>query len=89
MSEDEKSNRLNELFEKHEDKAFELAKKYEGQTLKVLVEKFNPQEGRAMGRSTQNKLVHFTADQDLIGQTVSVKIREAFPQTLRGEQVKV
>lgn len=87
VSDVEKSSRLERLFAKHDEIAFALAKKYEGQVLRVLVEKFDPDTGRCSGRSTQNKLVHFVGKKELIGQTVPVVVREAFPQTLRGEMV--
>ncbi len=84
IDEKEKSRRLQTLFEKHEKIAFQLAQKYELQTLKVLIE--NVKEGMASGRSRQNKLVHFKVNQsDGVGKTVDVFIKKAFPQTLRGE----
>ncbi len=82
-----KSERLNRLFDSHEAMAFPLAKKYEGQTLNVLVEKINEQ-GKAQGRSTQNKLVYFMGSPSLVGQTVPVKVTQAFPNTIRGELVQ-
>lgn len=89
ITEDIKSDRLNRLFEAHNKLAFELVKKYEGLTLNVLVESINEEQGRATGRSTQNKLVHFSADKELlknlIGQTVPVKITNAKPAVFRGE----
>tara|TARA_B100000749_G_scaffold280899_1_gene280994 strand:- start:69526 stop:70869 length:1344 start_codon:yes stop_codon:yes gene_type:complete len=86
LSESEKSERLNRLFAKHKEIAFPMAKKYEQKTLAVLVEEVK--EGRAFGRSTQNKSVHFATSEDLVGQTVKVCIEEAFPQTLRGSLVQ-
>lgn len=88
LSEEEKSQRLWQLQQKHKDLAFSMAKNYEGQTLKVLVEKFDKENHRSIGRSTQNKSVHFRGSQELIGLEVPVKITEAFPQTLRGELVQ-
>lgn len=85
IDEDVKSDRLNRLFESHNKLAFELVKKYEGHTLDVLVESFNAEQGRATGRSTQNKLVHFSGTADLIGKTVPVKITSAKPAVFRGE----
>lgn len=82
-----KSERLNRLFEAHEEMAFKLVKKYEGQTLNVLVEKINEQ-GKAQGRSSQNKLVFFQGSENLIGQTVPVRVNQAFPNTIRGELVQ-
>lgn len=87
VPEDVKNRRLNELFEAHEKQAFELVKKYENQTLQVLVESINEQ-GKAQGRSTQNKLVYFMGSADLIGKTVPVRITQAFPSVFRGELVQ-
>ena len=82
-----KNERLNRLFDAHEKMAFALVKKYEGQILQVLVEKKNEQ-GKLYGRSTQNKSVHFLGSESLIGQTVPVKITQAFPNNMRGELVQ-
>ena len=82
-----KNERLNRLFDAHEKMAFALVKKYEGQTLQVLVEKMNEQ-GKLYGRSTQNKSVHFLGSESLVGQTVPVKITQAFPNNMRGELVQ-
>ncbi len=87
VPEDVKSERLNRLFDSHEAMAFPLAKKYEGQILNVLVEKINDQ-GKAQGRSTQNKIVYFMGSESLIGKTVPVKVTQAFPNTIRGELVQ-
>ncbi len=83
LSEKEKAERLAVLFDKHDSFAFNYAKKYINQTLEVLVEEYN--NGKCRGRSTQNKLVHFASSTPRIGEKVLVKIKEAFPQTLRGE----
>jgi len=83
-----KSRRLTHLLEKHRDQAFPMATKYRGQTLKVLVERFDEETGRVQGRSTQNKSVHFLGARELIGQTVDVYIEEAFPLTFRGVLVR-
>ena len=82
-----KNERLNRLFDAHEKMAFALVKKYEGQTLQVLVEKKNEQ-GKLYGRSTQNKSVHFLGSESLIGKTVPVRITQAFPNNMRGELVQ-
>lgn len=79
-----KNERLNRLFDAHEKMAFELVKKYQDKTLNVLVESINEQ-GKAQGRSTQNKLVYFMGSADLIGKTVPVRITQAFPSVFRGE----
>lgn len=82
-----KNERLNYLFQVHEKQAFELVKRYENKILNVLVESINEQ-GKAQGRSTQNKLVYFMGSPSLVGQTVPVKITQAFPSVFRGELVQ-
>jgi tRNA-2-methylthio-N6-dimethylallyladenosine synthase len=87
VPEEVKNRRLNYLFDVQEKMSFELVKKYENQVLQVLVEQINEQ-GKAQGRSTQNKLVYFLGTESLIGQTVPVKITKAMPNVLRGELVQ-
>lgn len=82
------NERLNRLIAKHRDMIFPLAKKYEGQILPVLVEEYHEDNQRLFGRSTQNKSVHFFGPKELVGQTVPVRVLEAFPLTLRGEWVR-
>lgn len=90
VPEDEKSRRLQQLFDEHKKLSYELAKKYENQVLQVLVEAMDKRgvEGKLYGRSTQNKLVHFDGSADLIGSLVPVRITEAKPVNLRGELVQ-
>ncbi len=87
VPEDVKSDRLNRLFEAHDEWALEWVKKYEGLTLDVLVETYDANRGVVTGRSSQNKLVHLVGDAGLIGKTVPVKVTKAFPAMLRGEIV--
>ncbi len=88
LSDKEKSQRLYRLQDQHKQIAFELAKRYQNQKVSVLVEEYDEETGKANGRSTQNKLTHFQADRNLVGETVQVLIKEAFPQTLRGEWIR-
>ncbi len=89
IDEEAKSERLNRLFKMHEELAFDLVKKYEGQTLNVLVEKVDTSSQeeivKVTGRSTQNKLVHFMGRKNWVGKTVPVKIMKAMPAVFRGE----
>jgi len=85
LTEKEKNDRLHRLFDYHSVIAKRLTSKYVGQTLDVLIENFDEKTGRIMGRSTQNKAVHCVGDKSLVGQTVGVKVIQAFAQTLRGE----
>ena len=87
VAEEVKNRRLNELFDVHDKMAFDLVKQYENQVLNVLVEQINEQ-GKAQGRSTQNKLVYFLGSESLIGKTVPVKITRATPNVFRGELVQ-
>ena len=85
VPEEVKSERLQRLFKAHDIQAFELAKRYEGQTLDVLVETYDAERKVVTGRTSHNKLIHLLGDQDLIGKTVPVKVTKAFPSMLRGE----
>lgn len=86
IAEEEKSDRLHRLFEKHKKIALSLVQKYVGEELEILVEEVDVKNERAIGRSTQNKQVHFPVDiqKDWVGKKIEVQISEAFPQTLRG-----
>lgn len=88
LTEDEKSERLQRLFDKHNKMVFENCYKDEGQVFKVLVEKFDETKKVLTGRTTKNKVVHFIGDSKFVGELVDVKIYKAFPQTLRGELVE-
>lgn len=88
LPEEVKSDRLQRLFDFHNQMAFNLAKKYEGQTLKVLIENYHAERNVMSGRSTQNKTVYIQGgDKSWIGQTPSVRITKANPATMRGELV--
>lgn len=86
VPEEIKSDRLQRLFDLHNKMAFEIVKRYEGMTLDILVEEVK--DGKASGRSSQNKLTFFLGSEDLVGKTVPVKITKAFPAVLRGEIVQ-
>ncbi len=88
VEEGAKQKRLTRLFEKHREISLGLAKRYENKVLEVLVEKMDEKNPHVViGRSTQNKVVHFSGEPTDIGKTVSVRVLKAFPQTLRGERV--
>ena len=77
--------KLNELVNKY---FLESNKKFEGKTVKVLVEGESEKEGMFFGYSEQNKLVNFYADCDDIGKIIDVKIEEAKTWSLDGKKVK-
>lgn len=85
VPEDVKSERLARLFATHEKVSFELVKKYENQTMDVLVEKC--EDGKGFGRTTHNKSVYFLANPEDVGHILPVRIHKAFPNVLRGEKV--
>ncbi len=95
VDENVKSERLNRLFDMHDQMAFEIVKRYENQVLQVLVEKaeavreneVSNQLVKLSGRSTQNKLIHFLGRADMVGKTLPVLITKAFPAVFRGEIV--
>ncbi len=87
ISESVKSQRLAQVLALHKETSYALAKQYLGQSLQILVEKFDDETGRVSGRSRQNKSVYFTGGRELIGQTVTVHIQEALPLVMRGERV--
>ncbi|MCI1931642.1 MAG: tRNA (N6-isopentenyl adenosine(37)-C2)-methylthiotransferase MiaB [Clostridia bacterium] len=81
----ERFNRLLEVLNKTIEKVHEAQV---GKTLDVLVEKVSRQgEGIVTGRSTDNTLVHFKGNVELIGQTVPVKITENKVFYLLGERI--
>jgi len=88
IPEEVKSQRLSAVLELHREIAFDLAKKYVGRTLRVLVERHDEKTGRLCGRSTQNKSVYFTGSPAMIGSTVDVKISDAAPLVLKGDLIQ-
>jgi tRNA-2-methylthio-N6-dimethylallyladenosine synthase len=60
-------------------------KRFEGETVKVLVEGVSQKNPNLLsGYSEHNKLVNFPGDQDLIGKIIDVKIEKAYTWHLRG-----
>ncbi len=92
IDEEEKSRRLAILNKKHNQFAFSRAERYKNQTLDVLVETQDSKTHYCTGRSTHNKLVHFSTlgkdFESLKGQIVAVKIQRSYPLTLYGELVE-
>ena len=58
------------------------------EVLPVMVEGYNAVRGQAIGRSTQNKTVNFTAERvPGVGSYVDVRVTQVFPNSLVGEAV--
>lgn len=82
----ERLYRLNELVDKY---AKESNERMIGQTLKVLVDGPSTKNPEILaGYSEENKLVHFSGPEELIGQIVEVKIEEAKKFNLSGQLIK-
>ena len=63
-------------------------KKYEGRTMDVLVEGIDKEKGKLTGRLSNNYLVHFEGDNNLIGKIVDVKLVKSKGFYFEGELVK-
>src|SRR6478735_2376269 len=84
VSEEEKSARLEEIFELTDRHRSEHLAGLVGTTEVVLAER-RGKNGDFMGRSERNEIVHFACAGDAVGQMVPVRIREAYNNSLRGE----
>ncbi|EDP72886.1 TRAM domain-containing protein, partial [Hydrogenivirga sp. 128-5-R1-1] len=85
MTEDPKtlSKWLTDLINVQKDIAFKRNLAYEGKTVEVLVEE--EKDGKLVGRTRTNKLVHFEGGHNLLGEIVKVKITKANRFSLEGQ----
>jgi len=85
MTEDPKtlSKWLNDLINMQKDITLKKNLAYEGKTLEVLVEE--EKDGKLVGRTRTNKLVHFNGRNNLLGELIKVKISKANRFSLEGE----
>ena len=82
----EKARRLAVLQEKQRQIQNRNNQKHVGEVLEVMVEGYNPARGQWIGRTTQNKVLNFTASEDAAsGSYVKVRVTQAFPNSLVGE----
>ena len=59
-----------------------------GTAQRVLVERIGKRDANdLMGRTENNRIVHFAGPPRLIGQLIDVRIITAYPHSLRGEAV--
>jgi ribosomal protein S12 methylthiotransferase len=88
---EEKQRRAEEIMELQQEISLEKNQQYEGQTLKVLVDK--KEAGRYLGRTqfdsveVDNEVVINTTKKLAIGSFVQVKITKAYDYDLEGEVV--
>ncbi len=87
ISEDVKTNRLTRLIDLQSTISHEKNEKnYEGAVIRVLAEgRSKTDSTKITGRNEKNRLVHFTADDSVIGRYVNVKIIRADTYALLGE----
>ena len=84
----EKARRLAVLQEKQKQIQNRNNQKHVGEVLEAMVEGHNPARGQWIGRTSQNKVLNFTASEDVAlasGSYVKVRVTHAFPNSLVGE----
>jgi tRNA-2-methylthio-N6-dimethylallyladenosine synthase len=84
----EKSRRLQILQEHQRELQRASYRRHLGQTMEVMVEGKNPARGQMIGRTSQNKTLNFMVNEGpepSIGDYVSVRVTQAFPNSLLGE----
>ena len=87
VSYEEKKKRINILNAKIRETVKKSHEKFMGETIEVLVEGFNPEDGKLKGQARSNKVVHFKGDKSLIGSLVQVKITDCTIWSMIGEMV--
>jgi len=88
-----KLKRLQTLLALIEGQANQISQKMLGNIEKVLVEGYAKDGINLQGRCANNRVIHFTADEQdvegLIGSMVDIEVTEVLNYTLRGELIKV
>ena len=82
-----KKERLQRLQAMIRDQADALSQSMVGGVQQVLVMGKSKKGVQLAGRTENNRVVNFDGSEDLIGEFVSVRINEALPNSLRGEQL--
>jgi tRNA-2-methylthio-N6-dimethylallyladenosine synthase len=91
ITEEEKSLRLSILMDRIREIQIENQKRHIGQTLEVMVEGRNEQRKQWIGRTSQNKVLNFTALPDTTletGMYAHVRVTNSHPNSLVGEYVE-
>lgn len=77
VSEQEIKQNFDRLLKVVQETARERVQRLEGQTLEALVEEVNEQDASLLtGRLSNNTIVHFPGDKELVGSIVDVKLKE-------------
>ena len=90
VPDDEKSRRLSVLLDRQREIQRRRYQRHLGQILEVMVEGRNEARGQWIGRTSQNKVLNFTAEGGpipTVGSYVSVVTTASFPNSLVGEMV--
>jgi tRNA-2-methylthio-N6-dimethylallyladenosine synthase len=90
ISGEEKARRLEVLLAKQRQIQTIRHRKYLGTTCEVMVEGYNPTRSQWIGRTSQNKIVNFTAANEAapgLGTYLRVLVTGSFPNSLGGELV--
>jgi tRNA-2-methylthio-N6-dimethylallyladenosine synthase len=90
ISEEEKARRLNVLLAQQRDLQRRTYQRHVGQTMEVMVEGNNQIRGQWVGRTSQNKVMNFTAPEESlpsVGSYVPVVTTVSFPNSLLGQMV--
>ena len=87
ISDSTKASRLASLQALQKGITGEKNKALEGKDVMVLVEGRSKRGDQLSGRMDSNKVVNFNGDPDLIGSVVTVRIKRAFLNSLRGELI--
>jgi tRNA-2-methylthio-N6-dimethylallyladenosine synthase len=91
IPDEEKARRLAVLNEKQRQIQTHRNKRHLGQTAKVMVEGKNKTRGQWIGRTSQIKVLNFTASEGVelkTGSYVDVRVTTSFPNSLVGEMVE-
>ncbi len=90
LSDKVKSARLKILLDRQREIQRVNYDRHRDQVMELMIESHNTQRNQVVGRSTQNKTVNFTTSQPIlpaIGSYQTVRITQAFPNSLLGEAV--
>lgn len=88
VSEEEKTRRLMVLQEFQRKIQLERNARLVGKDFEILVEGKSQKDPRElMGRTTQNKIINFPAQEDVLGKLVRVQVTHYFPNSLAGKLI--
>ncbi len=91
IPDEEKSRRLAVLNARQKEISQANNRRHMGATVEAMVEGKNPARGQWVGRTSQNKVVNFTAPGAQLnnGEYVQVKVTATFPNSLAGELLSI